>query len=170
MLLLSKIVIYDTQVITFEKLQDMPDSRTFTIRYRAKQQNNQVIYVDEVTGKVVYTDWTTSEFEVYDLPSIPGYTSNISSVEAEKVTVDTKDRTVVITFKQNVKVKSDETPKQEVSSRTNSAPDATTAKKQTTLPQTGEQHNSATTVAVVVATMMAMALSGIEVFRKKKNS
>ena len=61
MLLLSKIVIYDTQVITFEKLQDMPDSRTFTIRYRAKQQNNQVIYVDEVTGKVVYTDWTTGE-------------------------------------------------------------------------------------------------------------
>ena len=57
--------------------------------------------VDEITGEVVYSDWTTGSFDSYDVPEVKGYTASQTSVAKETVTSDTKDQTVNITYTAN---------------------------------------------------------------------
>lgn len=54
--------------------------------------------VDEVTGYVTYSDWTTGTWDSYDVPSITGYTPSQSSVAAQSVDSTTNDATVDITY------------------------------------------------------------------------
>lgn len=76
-----------------------PDGQTKTIAQTAKL--TRTADVDEVTGKVTYSDWTTGQWASYDVPSIPGYIASQSSVAKEAVTSDTKDQTINITYTAN---------------------------------------------------------------------
>ena len=57
--------------------------------------------VDEVTGKVTYGDWTTSSFDSYDVPSVEGYTASQDKVDTDKVTSDTQNSEVNISYTAN---------------------------------------------------------------------
>ena len=58
--------------------------------------------VDEVTGKVTgYSDWTTSQFDEYDAPVVPGYTPSQAKVEGVKVTANSDFTPVTITYAPN---------------------------------------------------------------------
>ena len=57
--------------------------------------------VDEVTGKVTYGDWTTGSFDSYDVPSVEGYTATQSKVDTAKVTSDTQNSEVNISYTAN---------------------------------------------------------------------
>ena len=55
--------------------------------------------VDEVTGKVAYTNWaTTDKWASYTAPDKPGYTPSQTSVEEATPAVTDKDTTVTITY------------------------------------------------------------------------
>ena len=57
--------------------------------------------VDEVTGKVAYSDWTTGEWKAVKASEIAGYTPSQAEVAAQAVTSDTKDTAVNITYTAN---------------------------------------------------------------------
>ena len=57
--------------------------------------------VDEVTGKVTYGDWTTGSFDSYDVPSVEGYTASQDKVDTDKVTSDTQNSEVNISYTAN---------------------------------------------------------------------
>ncbi|WP_155517718.1 mucin-binding protein, partial [Lactobacillus jensenii] len=58
--------------------------------------------VDEVTGKVTYTDWTTTDkWASYTATTKPGYTPSQKSVDESTPAVDDKDQTVTITYTAN---------------------------------------------------------------------
>ncbi|EEU20422.1 YSIRK-type signal peptide-containing protein [Lactobacillus mulieris] len=58
--------------------------------------------VDEVTGKVAYTNWaTTDKWASYTAPDKPGYTPSQKSVDETTPSVTDKDQTVTITYSAN---------------------------------------------------------------------
>ena len=58
--------------------------------------------VDEVTGKVTYTDWsTTDKWSSYTATDKPGYTPSQKSVDETTPLVTDKDQTVTITYSAN---------------------------------------------------------------------
>ena len=57
--------------------------------------------VDEVTGKVTYGDWTTGSFDSYDVPSVEGYTASQDKVDTDKVTSNTQNSEVNVTYTAN---------------------------------------------------------------------
>ncbi|PEG97405.1 hypothetical protein CP360_01730 [Lactobacillus sp. UMNPBX9] len=57
--------------------------------------------VDEVTGKVTYGDWTTGSFNSYDVPSVEGYTASQDKVDTDKVTSDSTNSEVNISYTAN---------------------------------------------------------------------
>ena len=59
---------------------------------------------DKVTGKVTYSEWKvngSAQWDVYTAPTFSGYTASQSKVAAEKVSVDTADSNIKITYKQD---------------------------------------------------------------------
>ena len=76
-----------------------PDGQTKTVTQTVKLTRSAD--VDEVTGKVTYGDWTTSEWAAYDVPSVAGYTPSQAKVDKETVTAASKDTTTVITYTPN---------------------------------------------------------------------
>ena len=76
-----------------------PDGQTKTIAQTAKL--TRTADVDEVTGEVKYSDWTTGEWNKYDVPSVPGYTASQPNIADQTVTGTTKDQTVNITYTAN---------------------------------------------------------------------
>ncbi|WP_278558573.1 mucin-binding protein, partial [Limosilactobacillus vaginalis] len=54
--------------------------------------------VDEVTGEVTYGEWSTGNWDVYNVPAVSGYKPSQSVVEAQVVTGDTESQTVDITY------------------------------------------------------------------------
>lgn len=54
--------------------------------------------IDEVTGEVTYTDWTTGTWEAFTVPEIPGYTANRTNVLAVPVDHTTQDQTITISY------------------------------------------------------------------------
>lgn len=54
--------------------------------------------VDEVTGEVAYSNWTTSSWDSYAVPAISGYTPSQTSVSAATVDADTSDTTADIYY------------------------------------------------------------------------
>ena len=57
--------------------------------------------VDEITGKVVYSDWTTSSFDSYNVPEVPGYTATVQSIDEAPVDINSKDQTVDVSYAAN---------------------------------------------------------------------
>ncbi|MDF4188234.1 BspA family leucine-rich repeat surface protein [Ligilactobacillus salivarius] len=57
--------------------------------------------VDEITGKVVYSDWTTSSFDSYNVPEVPGYTATVQSIDEAPVDINSKDQTVDVSYTAN---------------------------------------------------------------------
>lgn len=54
--------------------------------------------VDAVDGTVSYGDWSTAQWNAYQVPSHAGYTASQAEVPATAVTGDQADETVVITY------------------------------------------------------------------------
>ena len=76
-----------------------PDGQTKTVAQTAKL--TRTADVDEVTGKVTYSDWTTGYWSDYTAPSVPGYTANYPYIAGQLVTGETKDQTIEITYTAN---------------------------------------------------------------------
>ena len=76
-----------------------PDGQTKTTEQTAKL--TRTADVDEVTGEVTYGKWTTGEWANYEVPTVPGYTASQSEVPATKVTSDTKNQRVTVTYTAN---------------------------------------------------------------------
>ena len=76
-----------------------PDGQTKTITQTAKL--TRTADVDEVTGEVKYSDWTTGNWSFYTAPSVPGYTASQFNVAQQAVTDTTKDQTVNVTYTAN---------------------------------------------------------------------
>ena len=82
-----------------------PDEKTSTTTQTAHLI--RTARVDETTGQVTYDDWTTGSFDSYDVPSVDGYTASQAKVEETKVTSDSQDSEVNISYtanKQSIKV------------------------------------------------------------------
>ena len=82
-----------------------PDGKTSTTTQTAHLI--RTARVDETTGQVTYDDWTTGSFDSYDVPSVDGYTASQAKVEETKVTSDSQDSEVNISYtanKQSIKV------------------------------------------------------------------
>lgn len=57
--------------------------------------------VDLVTKQAVYTNWSTDQWQKFDVPSVDGYTPDKTVIEAENVDGDTEDQLVVVIFHKN---------------------------------------------------------------------
>lgn len=66
--------------------------------------------VDLVTKQAVYTNWSTDQWQKFDVPSVDGYTPDKTVIDAENVNGDTQDQLVVVTYHQNNDNKTPETP------------------------------------------------------------
>lgn len=70
----------------------------------AKLIITQKVTFDKVTGKVTYSEWKVdgnTQWDAYTAPTFSGYTASQSKVAAEKVSVDTADSNIKITYKQD---------------------------------------------------------------------
>lgn len=76
-----------------------PDGQTKTVTQTAKL--TRTADVDEVTGEVTYSDWTTGYWSDYTAPSVPGYTANYPYIAGQLVTGETTDQTIEITYTAN---------------------------------------------------------------------
>ena len=76
-----------------------PDGQIKTFEQTAKL--TRTADVDEVTGEVKYSNWTTDEWTNYVAPSVPGYTASQPNIADQTVTDTTKDQTVNITYTAN---------------------------------------------------------------------
>ena len=56
---------------------------------------------DAVTGDIQWNDWTTGSFNKFNTPEITGYTPTQSHADGAKVTNDTQDSTINITYTAN---------------------------------------------------------------------
>lgn len=77
----------------------MPDGQIKTVVKAAHL--TRTADVDEVTGEVTYSDWTTGYWSDYTAPSVPGYTANYPYIAGQLVTSDTNDQTINITYTAN---------------------------------------------------------------------
>lgn len=66
--------------------------------------------MDEVTGDVTYSDWTTANWDAYDVPTIDGYTASQSTVAAQSVDSSTEDTTVDVYYTQDSQDTGTDTP------------------------------------------------------------
>ena len=73
-----------------------PDGKTSTVTQTAAIYRDAT--VDEVTRAVTYTDWSKSNWDKYDVPTVIGYTPSIKTVLSQVVTSDTKPAMVTITY------------------------------------------------------------------------
>ena len=76
-----------------------PDGKTQTVAQ--KVQLTRSADVDEATGEVTYGNWSTGAWEAYQVPTVPGYTASQATVPAIKVTAETDDQTVAVTYMAN---------------------------------------------------------------------
>ena len=111
--------------------------------------------VDLVTKQAVYTNWSTDQWQKFDVPSVDGYTPDKAEIDAENVNGDTQDQLVVVTYHKN----NDNTP---VSDNNQPASDRGPAAVQGPAQGTGEvaapaQAETVSTAAPVAAVAPAMA-------------
>ena len=76
-----------------------PDGKSTTTKQIVKL--TRTADVDEVTGYVTYSNWTTGQWDAYETPALKGYTASQNSVEATPVDENTKDQTVEINYTPN---------------------------------------------------------------------
>src|SRR5699024_4924465 len=68
-----------------------PDGQVTSVKQEAKL--TRTADVDEVTGAVKYSDWTTGEWTNYAAPSVPGYTASQPNVAPQTVMSTTEEQT-----------------------------------------------------------------------------
>ena len=76
-----------------------PDGQTKTFAQTVKL--TRTADVDEVTGEVTYSKWTTGNWSNYDVLTVPGYTASQNEVPATEVTSDMTDQTINISYTAN---------------------------------------------------------------------
>ena len=74
--------------------KDVTQTATFTRSKTTDLSNNQVTYGEWKADK--------DQFDAYDVPKVNGYVSNIGTVEAMKVTPDTENTEVNVSYTENV--------------------------------------------------------------------
>lgn len=86
-----------TRTIKLEQLSKEPKIITQTAKLTRSAD------VDEVTGKVTYSDWKLEEngWKAYQVPTYTGYTASQAIVNADTPTGETKDQTITITYNAN---------------------------------------------------------------------
>lgn len=84
--------------------------------------------VDEVTGAVSYSDWSTAEWDAYVPQTIKGYVADPTKVSAEKVDGSTQDQVVEIEYVKKSVPKKPTKPKAPSKTKPNSGK-ATSSKK-----------------------------------------
>ena len=159
---LNKTVIRTINVTT-------PDGKISTITQTVHLTRNAI--VDEVTGRVTYSDWSTGKWDNYEIPVIEGYVSNVDQVDGQEVTFETKDQTVEVNYTKLIDQDTSTTPVKEEN--------ATVTPKQsqeevqskfvtTELPQTGEKDNDKVSAfgAVIASLAAGLGLAGI---RRRKD-
>lgn len=104
--------------------------------------------VDEVTGAVTYSAWSTGEWPSYVVPSVPGYTPSRAAVASAMVDAATLDQTVTITYAREQAVKGNQPAQPAVpasgkpqEAAGSNAAGAHPADQPARLPQTGDQTN-----------------------------
>ncbi|MYU59147.1 LPXTG cell wall anchor domain-containing protein [Lactobacillus salivarius] len=152
------------------------------------------VFTDAVTGEITFGNWNFnhSSFESVVSPSLKGYTPDIKTVDTLTITPSDEDSTVTVTYTKNpVEVQPTPKPAEPVDSNKPSPteptnivtkqvnPTSVTAKSQTPnqvvpsqqattskeLPQTGEDHNSLTTIGLL---MLSLA-TGLGLKKRKKD-
>ena len=83
-----------------------PDGQTKTVEQTARL--TRTADVDEVTGAVTYSAWSTGEWPSYVVPSVPGYTPSRAAVASAMVDAATLDQTVMITYAREQAAKGDQ--------------------------------------------------------------
>ena len=95
------------------KTQEVSDSKTITRTINVTNPDGSVKTTkqsteltrtgikDIVTGDIQWNDWSTGSFERFDTPEINGYTPTQAKVNDAKVTSDTQDSTVNISYTAN---------------------------------------------------------------------
>ena len=76
-----------------------PDGTKKAIKQSASL--NRMGLEDLVTGDITWNGWSDAQLPEYEVPVLDGYTASQSKVAAEKVTSDTQDSTVNITYAAN---------------------------------------------------------------------
>lgn len=89
----------DSKVITRVIKITHPDGQVATEIQKATV--TRIGSKDEVTGKVVWNNWSTAKWGQYNATKIPGYTSTMPVVSEQAVTNDTPDTTVEIKYVAN---------------------------------------------------------------------
>lgn len=90
----------DSKTITRTIIETFPSGATETTTQTATLTETGT--KDLVTGKTTWkNDWTRGEWSAFTPDTVPGYTADPASVAAEKVTGETKDTTVTITYSPN---------------------------------------------------------------------
>lgn len=84
------------QTITRTIVVTKPDGTKQTIPQAAKIYRNATY--DDVTGDVIYGEWSTAKWDAYTPENIPGYTVSESIVPAVEVKNGQQDETVNITY------------------------------------------------------------------------
>ena len=89
---LNKIITRTIKVTT-------PDGKLTVTKQTAKL--TRTADVDEVTGEVTYGNWTTGQWNAYEVSALKGYTASQTSVETTPVDENTKDQTVEVSYTPN---------------------------------------------------------------------
>ena len=85
------------KTVTRTIIVNTPNAQPTTVKQTVKLTRTAT--VDEVTGNVSYSDWTTGQWASYTAPTVSGYTAN--SVPAEPVNGNTADTTVTVNYNGN---------------------------------------------------------------------
>src|SRR5699024_5635486 len=83
-----------------------PDGQIKMVEQTAKL--TRTADVDEVTGAVTYSAWSTGEWPSYVVPSVPGYTPSRAAVASAMVDAATLDQTIMITYAREQAAKGDQ--------------------------------------------------------------
>ncbi|WP_295729461.1 mucin-binding protein [uncultured Limosilactobacillus sp.] len=156
------------QTITRTINLHLPDGSIKTIHQDAHLTRTAT--VDEVTGQVVYGPWTTTNWPVYDVPTISGYTPSQSFIRTATVTQTTTSTTVDVYYSAIPQPKNGQLSGQHsgVVNNDRGAHRQNTASSQSQrLPQTGNQAAQAT-VGIGLSALLSM-VGLLSVGRRKKN-
>ncbi|MET3557499.1 hypothetical protein ABID29_000609, partial [Streptococcus rupicaprae] len=87
-----------TRTIEYKYLTETGEEASATVTQTATFTREAT--VNMVTGEIVYKDWTTEddELDTQVSPSIPGYTPNLATVPALKVTADSQVDPVIVVY------------------------------------------------------------------------
>lgn len=90
----------DTKTVTRTINYMDPDTNKMTSKVQTVKLTRTGT-LDKVTNKTTWGNWSTSQFDKFDIPTVDGYTASQNSVSAENVNSDTTNTTITITYTAN---------------------------------------------------------------------